>query len=636
MTGLRKRLLMSISAAALALPVAATGVQAIEVVVLEQVNEAAQGASLYFEDLTGSSLSATAAAIGNSAAFNVEGESAAAVLHLEQINDVDGDGVEFGFGFDEGDGLAQLAYIGLSDLDLSDGTTAGLDLTAAAIGNTLSGTGAGTIADLRISQINGEGEGSEDMEGQLAIIGGLAFLGPSFEGDVALTGLESRLSAAALGNSASLTAGAIGTGDDFDHVEQVNYSVQLASIGMGGLAVQPAETGAFFDATAAAIGNSLSLNAETGELFIDTVEQVNGDVINGPSGQLSIVLLGGINSAAAPDLPVGVSATEFETFDGSIVAAAIGNSATLGAGEDILLDEITQANTSSQAALLLSGDAHGVDDLTATMVAIGNSLSINAGGDIAFDKSEGGIGQVSEGLGFFYSNNAQEGEFMLQGVDMVGDLEATAAAIGNSLTIAADGDIALGDTTTISQLAVGGQQTLSMVGDITGTGDFTATAVAIGNSLSIEAGAGFDFGTYGAIVQENPEGGQVAGLILTDLSGTGAAEITVAAIGNSLSLDAGGELSGVGSITQENEVAQLSVLELNDSLDGFSSFDVTSVAIGNSLSLAAGSFEGTGVLTVAQNNTAAQQLTRSLSGTDLGAISATTATIGNSASVTIR
>ncbi|MDX6751931.1 hypothetical protein SH611_19160 [Geminicoccaceae bacterium 1502E] len=634
MTGLRKRLLMSISAAALSLPVAATGVQAIEVVVLDQVNEAAQGTSLHFEDLTGSSLSATAAAIGNSAAFNVEGEGAAAVLDLGQINDVDSNGVAIDFG--EGDGLAQLAHIDLNDLDLSDGTTAGLDLTAAAIGNTLSGTGAGTIADLRISQINGEGEGSEEMEGQLAIIGDFAFLGPSFEGDVALTGLESRLSAAALGNSASLTAGTIGTGDEFDHVEQVNYSVQLANIGMGGLAVQPAGTGAVFDATAAAIGNSLTLNAETGELFIDTVDQLNGDMINGPSGQLSIVVLGGINSAETPDLPVGVSAAELETFDGSIVAAAIGNSASLGAGEDILLDEIVQATTSSQASLVLSGDINGVDDLTATMVAIGNSLSINAGGDIAFDKTEGGIGQVSAGLGFFYSNNAQEGEFMLQGVDMVGDLEATTAAIGNSLTIAADGDIALGDTTTISQLAVGGQETMFYVDDITGAGDFTATAVAIGNSLSIEAGAGFDFGTYGAIVQENPEGGQSAGLILTDLNGTGAAEITVAAIGNSLSLDVGGELSGVGSITQENEVAQLSVLELNDSLDGFSSLDVTSVAIGNSLSLAAGSFEGSGVLTVAQSNTAAQQLARSFSGTDLGAIAATTATIGNSASVTIR
>ncbi|MDF1585446.1 hypothetical protein, partial [Marinimicrococcus flavescens] len=73
MTSLKKRLLLSLSAAALAVPMAAGSAQAIEVVVLEQVNNATQGSLLGFDSLWGESLAATAAAIGNSAAFNVEG-----------------------------------------------------------------------------------------------------------------------------------------------------------------------------------------------------------------------------------------------------------------------------------------------------------------------------------------------------------------------------------------------------------------------------------------------------------------------------------------------------------------------------------------------------------------------------------
>ncbi|MDF1586998.1 hypothetical protein, partial [Marinimicrococcus flavescens] len=121
---------MSISAAALAMPVAAGGAQAIEVVVLGQVNDAAQSAELSFEGLWGESLAATAAAIGNSAAFNVEGADDAAILDLAQANIAS-------FGGD-GDG-PQLAAIDLVDIDLSAGTSDGLALTAAAIGNTLSG-----------------------------------------------------------------------------------------------------------------------------------------------------------------------------------------------------------------------------------------------------------------------------------------------------------------------------------------------------------------------------------------------------------------------------------------------------------------------------------------------------------------
>ncbi|MDX6749300.1 hypothetical protein SH611_05735 [Geminicoccaceae bacterium 1502E] len=620
MNSLKKRLLLSLSAAALAVPMAAGSAQAIEVVVLEQINDATQSAELNFEALWGESLAATAAAIGNSAAFNIEGEGDAGALDLEQVNDaLPG---EYG---------NQFADIHVYDADFAAGAAEGLALTAAAIGNTLSGTGEGNITDIDLSQLNGsEAEGS----GQFAHI------------DLELVdigGLESTLSAAAIGNSASLTAGTIGTGTDFDHVVQDNYGGQYALIDINELIVDTGEAGGFFDATAAALGNSLTLTAETGDLHLDTVAQTNvgtewydfDEQEFYPGGQMAHVDIYQLNDVATPATPVGVDAPTFETFDSTIVTAAIGNSLTVDAGGTLLLDEITQDNEIWQEADIDIDYAYGLADLTATAVAIGNSLSIASGGDFAFDKVDGGIFQNNDPV-LDDDDLGQDVDFDLEDLNVNGDLAMTAAAIGNSLSLDADGGFAFGTENAISQVNWADQDSEIELADIWGLEDVSGTVVAIGNSLSLSSGGDFSFGSYGSIAQVN-QAYQDADIEIDDINAAGDVELTVAAIGNSLSLTAEGALSGVGAeISQDNNYGQAVDLSLNGTVGTFTSLDATAVAIGNSLSLTAGSFEGTGTLAVAQNNFDPQTVSLGLSNAGLGALSSTTAAIGNSASVTIK
>ncbi|MDF1584819.1 hypothetical protein [Marinimicrococcus flavescens] len=589
MSSLKKRLLLSLSAAALAAPMAAGSAQAIEVVVLDQVNLAAQSAELSFGGLWGESLAATAAAIGNSAAFNIEGVDDAAALELDQVNPAS----------------TQLADIDLHDIDLGAGGADGIALTAAAIGNTLSGTGEGQIASLDITQSVHRGQSAAIVLDQVVV-----------------SGLESSLSAAAIGNSASLTAGAIGTGDGFDTLLQTNTTGQNAGIDIADLAVLPTETGAVLDATAAAIGNSLTLTATTGDLFLDGLDQNNVG-----SGQSAGLILDGVNDLGVPHTPVGVTTPSFETFDSTLVAAAIGNSATLEAAGNILLDEVEQLNVVAQNASLDLDQVYGLGALDGTAVAIGNSLSISADGALALDKIESGVDQDN--------HSTQSVAIRLDDLGLDGAVDLTAAAIANSLSLSSGGDFALNEGSLLDQLNTSGQSADVTLGGLDGVGDLSATVVAIGNSLSLSSGGDLAFDADGAIEQTN-HGSQTVIGALTELNGTGAGELTLAAIGNSVSLDTEGAVSGAApTITQFNTSAQTAVLSLTE-IGDLASLDVTGVAIGNSLSLAAGSFEGTGTLSISQETVAGQSVSLSLGSAGLGALSATTAAIGNSASVTIR
>ncbi|MDF1584817.1 hypothetical protein [Marinimicrococcus flavescens] len=600
MTVLKKRLLLSLSAAALAAPMAAGSVHAIEVVVLEQVNNAAQTAELSFDELWGESLAATAAAIGNSAAFNVEGETDAAALDLKQMSTPSAGG-------------RQLAEIVASDVDLAAGTTEGLDLTAAAIGNTLSGTGLGQVTDIAINQF---ASGFPVAQSSVITLD-----------EVVVGGLESSLSAAAIGNSASLTAGAIGTGDGFDTVSQSTFGGQTATIDIADLAVLPDAADATFDATAAALNNSLTLSATTGDLYLDSLFQMNS------SAQTASVGLGQINVPGSSSTPVGVAAPSYESFDSTLVAAAIASSASLDAEGTVLLGAVTQNNMSAQLASIGLDQVYGLGDLDVTSVAIANSLSIDAGGMVAIDPGSQAFGQTASGT--------QTAIVELVDLGMEGAVAVTAAALGNSLSIDAGGDAAVSRGSFINQMNIAHQSASVVLDGVEGLDGLRATVVAIGNSLSLASGG--DLALYEGDAAPGPDaifqtGGfsQTATLDLTELNGTGAGEVTLAAIDNSLSIEAEGTLSGVTpSISQTSFAPQIAELTLAGS-GGFASLDATAVAIGNSLSLSAGAFEGTGTLSAFQQNGGLQTVSLTMTDSGMGALSATTAAIGNSASVSIR
>ncbi|MDF1584818.1 hypothetical protein [Marinimicrococcus flavescens] len=602
MTGLKRRLLLSLPAAALAVPMAAGNAQSIEIVVLEQSTSAGQGAALDLDGLWGESLAATVAAIGNSAAFNIEGEGDAATLDLDQSS------MLF-------PGNQQLAGIALSTVDLSGGTTEGLDLTAAAIGNTLSGTGEGQIADLAINQIVGAmGVGQESV---ITL------------DEVVVGGLESSLSAAAIGNSASLTAGSIGTGDGLDTVTQSGLGNQEATIAIADLAVLPGASGATFDATAAALNHSLTLTATTGDLYLDNLTQTNN------WKQEASVGLGQINAPGSSSTPVGIAAPSFESFDSTLVAAAIGNSASLGAEGTVLLGTLVQgAAMPSQLATVRLDQVYGLGDLDVTSVAIGNSLSVSAGDMLAIEPGGNSLVQAA--------SRTQTAVVELADLGMEGAVAVTAAALGNSMSIDAGGDVALSLGSIVDQRNQAAQSSSVALDGLDGLDGLTATVVAIGNSLSLDSGgdlalsAGEDAASEATGISQWGGYAQTATLDIKELNGTGAGEITLAAIDNSLSIEAEGTLSGVApAISQRKYAPQSAELSLDD-VDGLASLDATAVAIGNSLSLSAGAFEGTGTLSVLQDNSGLQTVSLTASASGLGAFSATTAAIGNTASVTIR
>ncbi|MDX6750156.1 hypothetical protein SH611_10100 (plasmid) [Geminicoccaceae bacterium 1502E] len=599
MTGLKRRLLLSLPAAALAAPMAAGSAQAIEIVVLEQSTSAGQGAALDLDGLWGEGLAATAAAIGNSAAFNVEGEGDAAALDLDQSS------MLF-------PGNQQLAEIALSTVDLSGGTTEGLDLTAAAIGNTLSGTGEGQIADLAINQIVGAmGVGQESV---ITL------------DEVVVGGLESSLSAAAIGNSASLTAGSIGTGDGLDTVTQSGLGNQTATIAIADLAVLPGASGATFDATAVALNHSLTLTATTGDLYLDNLTQTNN------WKQEASVGLGQINAPGSSSTPVGVAAPSLESFDSTLVAAAIGSSASLRADGTVLLGTLVQqAASPSQLATARLDQVYGLGDLDVTSVAIGNSLSVSAGDVLAIEPGGNSLVQAA--------SRTQTAVVELVDLGMEGAVAVTAAALGNSLSIEAGGDVALSLGSIVDQRNQASQSSSVLLDGLDG---LTSTVVAIGNSLSLDSGgdlalsAGEDAASEATGISQWGGYAQTATLDIAELNGTGAGEITLAAIDNSLSIEAEGALSGVApAISQRKHAPQSAELSL-EGIGELASLDATAVAIGNSLSLSAGAFEGTGTLSVLQDNSGLQTVSLTASASGLGAFSATTAAIGNTASVTIR
>lgn len=319
-------------------------------------------------------------------------------------------------------------------------------------------------------------------------------------------------------------------------------------------------------------------------------------------------------------------------------AAAIGNSLSVEIDDPEMMGDVKNVQFNAgdaRARMIMAPDAaEEIDDMTATVAAIGNSASIDLKGDLGskVENSQVNAGFLVKAVGFVAAGDNE-------------DLEATIAAIGNSASVEVDEEAISGVSSfqynAADAIAKGEViQEGDTFADKTKPGKVDVTVAAIGNSLSVTAedGYGYSWGGDVRAVQINDGFDVDSSLFLLAEDGV-KVDATVAAIGNSASFDLSDRLSQDLSVKQTNWA--------NASADGdMTGFDLknkkvdaTVAAIGNSASI---TVEGDwkrhnsfGKVNIAQSNLSetvkADMVLGVIGGVDK--VNATTAAIGNSASV---
>jgi len=322
--------------------------------------------------------------------------------------------------------------------------------------------------------------------------------------------------------------------------------------------------------TTAAIGNSATVTANFGG-------SVNIDQTNS-----------GVTTATSTVTKNLTSSTDLVTGSLSVTSAAIGNTATLTGNYDgsTATDghvSIAQTNTGAITATLTE-TANGVNgSITETAAAIGNSATSTSNANL-LDFIQTNNGDVSASATLTNLDIGQTGVG-----NKVGNVSATVAAIGNSLSVTGnsiDGSVPASPNVNQTNTAT---ITASATVDVNSiSGALTATAAAIGDSLTYvvtgteNAGLAFNQTNDGNVFSTgnftpsniglNSNGNTVQNVSLT-----------VAAIGNSL--DLAGNSTSTTNITQTNNnvwtkaLANVSVNEVTGNLS------VTAAAIGNSASV---------------------------------------------------
>lgn len=261
------------------------------------------------------------------------------------------------------------------------------------------------------------------------------------------------------------------------------------------------------------------------------------------------------------------------------------------------------------------------EDVTATAAAIGNSYSAELGGRTSLTNVQRNTQNVTSALDFTVE-------------DAVGSISATSAAIANSASITiVDGS---GTSTGNSQQWANNFRnvyaTVDIAGaNITGVDGLAAevTAAAIANSLSVNAE-----GNLESINTQTFDGRVVSSLTANFTDVTGAANFTSASIANSASFDVTD--AGLADITNtQSGLNGAQASSLIDTRDVTGSIESTTAAIGNSLSIS--TLPSTAVLTNANTQENRGPVT-AMSNLDLrnvvGSVGLTAAAIANSASIT--
>jgi hypothetical protein len=236
---------------------------------------------------------------------------------------------------------------------------------------------------------------------------------------------------------------------------------------------------------------------------------------------------------------------------------------------------IEQTNSADITGTLNLSGGEQLGEISATAAAIGNSLSVVTGGS-ALDLSA-----VQANTAGIDADLSLDGGFA--GAD--GSLNATAAGIANSLSA----DLGTANALTATQTNEGtvtGDLSASEEAASIGAKALSVTAAAIANSASVTGGVAED-----AVSLNQATSGDVTGTLSlgiesaeTGADGSGVAQATVAAIGNSFSGDYTGGVGGL-QLTQDNQ-AQATATGTVRAVS--SDVAVTAAAIGNSASVNVG------------------------------------------------
>lgn len=267
------------------------------------------------------------------------------------------------------------------------------------------------------------------------------------------------------------------------------------------------------------------------------------------------------------------------------------------------------------------------EDVAMTTAALGNSFSASLGGWSTVTNTQNVTAPVTANM----TVNAQ---------DAFGSLTATAAAIGNSAAVTIDeargvNPLNRGSVVNNNQWfnnVEGARANLTLTGGNVSSGNpelgIDATAAAIANSLSVDV--------KGDLTSDNLQrfwGDAQSNLTVTMNDVTGASNLTSAAIANSATYNMGN--SGRVAINNRQwahyDPTAVSNIRLNDITGDVTS---TTAAISNSLSVTTLPSQATVSLTSDQQNGAGNFATADLDiGDVVGNVTATAAAIGNSVTI---
>lgn len=470
---------------------------------------------------------------------------------------------------------------------------------------------------------------------------------------------------AAIGNS--LTFSDVGLDDDLEIIQRMDDDATArADIDLDDVDVKKS-----LDATTAAIGNSLSidgLNDAEIDDNIDIKQVTTGDasakmdvefeeVDVNKATSLTAAAIGNsasISNIADIDDEVDISQkmkgdveakldVEMEDVDMKggldLTAAAIGNSLSISDiaeidNDDLDINQVMTGESKAKFELEISADEENDSDiraaLSATAAAIGNSVSIDDINDIDHDDLE--ISQTA------LDDVKTDMEIELDDLEVQGQINVTAAAIGNSATVT-DVDIDRDDLYADQRMTDDVVSDLELdLDEVEAHKAMTATSAAIGNSLSLDD---VQVNERTQISQKMKDDATASmELELEDSSVEKAISLTTAAIGNSASFT---DVDFEGDVDEDELAVDLDQLmdgdvtgsldvEIEDTEIG-GAVDMTVAAIGNSLSL---SDSDTAPIDLDQTKIDGDVTSTAeveLDDLDLGDVSITAAAIGNSASL---
>ena len=554
--------------------------------------------------------------------------------------------------------------------------------TSAAIGNSFTVSGTGSDGGIDPNSVAGAiSNTQETTKGIGANIGTTStpVIIDTVTGDVSQT-------AAAIGNSATVTVGKAGTVNNYQGVENQDPAAYVNS-NIGSL-----DHSIFgnVNVTAAALGNSLSVTTPDSTGVIDTINnnvagkdgsgQVNAAPINATVNTTITSVTGTVSETAAAignsfsaradslgsatsvqtntgpitaNLNTDVSEINWNNVTGntvSITAAALGNSASFFGNTTATggIDN-TQTNGGDISATVTGDVGHATQSVTAkvseTAAAIGNSFSAsNTGSDGGTDlQSLANVMTNSQSNSKSITGEVGTWAAPVNVTETTGDVSATAAAIGNSAT---DN---FGQISNVNNSQTNTGAITSLVNENVNyvTGSLTETSASIGNSLTVTGPNGV--GNFSNVTSGGSNPGQVnTGSLTANVNSnvhdvTGSVSETAAAIGNSASVsseDMGSFSNGQSNSGNLTSTVNSYIYNVNSNLQGDQTVALTAAAIGNSLSFT-GTNGGAGALTNSQYNSGwiTANVTSQIGqagGTVNAAVSSTAAAIGNSYSVTVK